>query len=83
MHREWADFLESLGLPSELRHRDDFADDPDMPEVEPPAVLLREGQRLRPCLDAGRIRECDTLDALKRMILEHCLGMETAAGGNP
>lgn len=83
MHREWADFLEGLGVPCEFRHRDELPADLDMPEVELPAVLFREGQRLTPCLDGGRILECETLGALERMILEQCLGTETIPGGNP
>ena len=74
MHREWAEFLEGLGVTCEFRHRDEIGNEPGMPTVALPAVLYRTASGLEPCLDAEEIRACPDLDTLKGLIAERCLG---------
>lgn len=73
MRRDWAAFIEELGIPCEFLHRDEFVRRYHGSDVPLPAVFRLDGDRPSPCLDAHALNACATVEALMRLIRTRCL----------
>jgi len=67
--REWRTFVESLAIPCDFLHRDEFVRAcPEQKELTYPVVLLVDDNGQRICLSREELAACDSLDALKQAI---------------
>jgi hypothetical protein len=70
----WKALIESLNADCEFLHRDQFrAAHPELGTIDLPAVLRVLGTSLVPCVSARQIRECESPDDLRRLIVDGCL----------
>ncbi len=60
----WSGFLESLGVPLEFLHRDEFLERYGDARVHLPLILLEHGDEVDVVLDADEIDACGDLDSL-------------------
>jgi hypothetical protein len=70
MRKEWRQFLEKLEAPLEFLHADELEERYGVSGVPLPAVFRREGEDLRVLVGADSINACETLDDLKRLLLD-------------
>jgi hypothetical protein len=71
--REWRAFIESLAVPCEFMHRDEFVRAcPEQRELAFPVVLRVNGGEQRICLSRKDLAACRDLDALEQAI-RRCL----------
>jgi hypothetical protein len=67
--REWRTFVESLPIPCDFLHRDEFVRAcPEQKDLTYPVVLLVDDNGQRICLSREELAACDSLDALKQAI---------------
>jgi hypothetical protein len=67
--REWRTFVESLAIPCDFLHRDEFVRAcPEQKDLTYPVVLLVDDNGQRICLSREELAACDSLDALKQAI---------------
>ena len=74
VRQEWQAFVEGLPLAVEFLHRDQFREQYGEPPTGLPAVFVREGEVLTPCLEPGALAACADVAALEAALREHCLG---------
>lgn len=68
--QEWTEFLKDAPFESEFLHRDEFIKEhPDVVSDWPVVMVERDGV-LEPCVAAGEINQCKSLDELKDLILD-------------
>lgn len=68
MRQEWKEFLETLDVPMEFLHRDEFHRKHDMHELPLPAVLMSEEGRVDVLLSAEEIDQCRDIAELKELL---------------
>jgi hypothetical protein len=73
VREEWRAFVEGLPVAAEFLHRDQFREQYGEPRVGLPAVFVREGEVLTPCLDPEALAACEDVAALEAAIRENCL----------
>jgi len=67
--REWRTSVESLAIPCDFLHRDEFVRAcPEQKELTYPVVLLVDDNGQRICLSREELAACDSLGALKQAI---------------
>ena len=67
--REWRTFIESLAIPCEFLHRDEFVRVfPEQKALAYPIVLLVTQNEQHICLSREDLAACDSLDTLKQAI---------------
>jgi hypothetical protein len=71
--KEWRDFIESLSIPCDFLHRDEFIKAYPGSVLALPAVFLLDKGGLVPCLDASAINRCGSIDDLQQEIRRHCV----------
>lgn len=71
--KEWRSFIESLSMPCDFLHRDEFLKTYPGIDVSLPAVLLHDGDLPVPCLDASVINQCASIDELQQAIHTYCI----------
>ncbi len=70
---QWREIIEALDLECEFLHRDQFRQRyPDDP-TPLPAIFLKTGGSIRPCVGTQQLRDCKDLEQLQRLILECCV----------
>ncbi|MBL4902604.1 MAG: hypothetical protein JKY62_08120 [Desulfocapsa sp.] len=69
MKQEWRKFIDTIDLPLEFLHKDEFKDKYKT-EVELPAIFLKSGNDLNLSIDAEAINKCKEIDELKQLIRE-------------
>jgi hypothetical protein len=68
--REWRTFIESLAIPCEFLHRDEFVRAfPEQKELAYPVVLLVDDKEQHICLSREDLAACNNLDTLKQAII--------------
>lgn len=72
MRKEWAGFLEELGVPCEFRHRDELQGEPGVDPGMLPAVYRWKDKAWQPCARPQQIEACADLNELKTL-LRACL----------
>ena len=66
---EWRSFVESLAIPCDFLHRDEFVRDyPEQRDLAYPIVLLVDDNDQRICLSREELAACENLEALKQAI---------------
>jgi hypothetical protein len=70
---EWRAFVDSLGMPCEFLHRDQFRARFPGVSVPLPAVFRLVDGRPRPCVDRAALDACADLSALMGVIRGSCL----------
>ena len=70
MRAEWKEFLESLAASFEFLHRDELAERYGLTDVSLPAIFRKEGDNLRPWVDAAAINRCGSIPELRQLILD-------------
>ncbi|ACM21097.1 hypothetical protein Geob_2748 [Geotalea daltonii FRC-32] len=70
MRQEWKEFLETLEIPMQFLHRDEFHERYGMQGLALPAVLLQEGEQLRLLVSADEIGRCADMADLKGLLQE-------------
>ncbi|MCI0693690.1 hypothetical protein L0337_16990 [candidate division KSB1 bacterium] len=70
MRKEWKDFLDSLDMPMEFLHRDEFEARHGLKGVPLPAIFKKVNDELEVWIDAEAINSCRTLDDLKQLITQ-------------
>ena len=67
--REWRSFIDSLAMPCEFLHRDEFVRAfPEQKALAYPIVLLVTQNEQHICLSREDLAACDSLDTLKQAI---------------
>jgi hypothetical protein len=68
--REWRTFIESLAIPCEFLHRDEFVRAfPEQKELAYPVVLLVDDNKQHICLSRENLAACNNLDTLIQAII--------------
>ena len=70
MRDEWKRFLEGLGRPLEFLHADELKTRYGLKDEPLPAVFEKDGAGLRVAVGADEINACESLEELKRLILD-------------
>ena len=68
--QEWVEFLEQIDTELEFLHRDEFLEKYHQDDAELPAVFVEEDEEVSVWLDQASINQIETLDDLKRVIME-------------
>ena len=68
MRNEWKEYLDSLNVPLEFLHADEFREKYKPEKVNLPAIFAEENGALREIADAERINRSKTIDDLKTLI---------------
>lgn len=68
MKKEWKAYLESLDVPMEFLHADEFKQKYPSEKVELPAIFKEENDRLILTVDARTINECKSISDLKKSL---------------
>jgi hypothetical protein len=68
---EWKQFIDSLDAELEFIHRDEFVSGYGMKDVSLPAIFLKQDGKLVEWIDAEKINACETIDALKQVIVQN------------
>jgi hypothetical protein len=77
---QWRAFVESLGVPCEFLHRDQFRDRfPDVGTRLPAVFRLVDG-RPRVCAEAAALSDCSGLADLEALIRRDCAGLSGPYG---
>lgn len=82
MHDTWRDFLDTLDVPLEFLHKDEFQRAHGHAHIALPAIVRRENGDVAEWLSAAEINACDSLEALIGRI-EARLGDARAGTGRP
>ena len=69
----WKRFVETLEIPCEFLHRDQFRKRFPGNEEPLPAVFRRDARGLHLCLPAEELAGCSSLEELERRVRERCL----------
>lgn len=69
----WKRFVETLEIPCEFLHRDQFRQRFPGNEEPLPAVFRRDARGLVLCLSAEELAGCSSLEELERLVRERCL----------
>ncbi|MFQ5849451.1 MAG: hypothetical protein ACE5JU_02540 [Candidatus Binatia bacterium] len=68
MHKEWKEFVESLGVPLEFLHRDELKAKYHIDKVPLPAVFKKVGDTLELWINSEEINRFRTIADLKELI---------------
>jgi hypothetical protein len=68
MKTRWRKFVESLGMPAEFLHRDEFKERHDLPDAEFPSVYIRRGDEMSVFISREEMENTDSLEALMEMV---------------
>ncbi len=68
MKGPWAKFIDGLGVPVEVLHRDELRQRHDIKDIYLPAVLTVEGSHVEMLIPADEINALWTLDELKGLV---------------
>jgi hypothetical protein len=69
-HKEWRTFIESLEIPMEFLHRDEFLQKYGEHKAELPAVFRSQGDSLMLCISRDELEACDDINELKKRVLK-------------
>lgn len=67
---EWKEFLESLEIPLEFLHRDEFKKRYGGMDVELPAILMQSAAGPQTFINSAEINSCSSIEELKKLIKE-------------
>ena len=70
MRSEWRDFIQSLGHPIEVLHRDELAARYGITDASLSAIFVNHGERTRLWISAADINGCRSLEDLKLLVSE-------------
>lgn len=68
MKREWKEYLETLDVPLEFLHADEFRRKYSIKTVELPAIFTEENSKIVLKIDAATIKDCESVDDLKQCV---------------
>jgi hypothetical protein len=68
MKHRWKEFIESLDVPAEFLHRDEFNERFDLPEAEFPSVYFRRGDEMSVLISRDEMENTDSLEGLMDML---------------
>ena len=68
MKSRWKEFIESLDVPAEFLHRDEFMDRYDLPDAEFPSVYIRRGDEMSVLISKEEMENTDSLEGLMEML---------------
>ena len=72
MKREWKQFVDQLGRKVEFLHRDELEEKYNVKDVPLPATFIKcKDESPQLWLDAEKMDNCETLDDLKRLVVDH------------
>lgn len=69
VREDWVKFLETLDADCEFLHRDEFTARYGPLNVALPAIFRKTVTGLQPFIDAAMLRNCASLDELKRLLV--------------
>ena len=72
MKKEWREFLDTIDVPLEFLHKDEFKEKYGT-KVELPAIFLKSGNDLNLIIDAESINKCKDIAELKQIVSERVL----------
>jgi hypothetical protein len=67
---EWKEFLETLHVPLEFLHRDEFESRYGSKDTSLPAIFVQTAGGLEPFISSVEINSCHSIDDLKKLIEE-------------
>ena len=68
MKKEWKEYLETLDVPLEFLHADEFRRKYSIEKIELPAIFREENGNIVLKIDAAAINDCQSVDDLKRCL---------------
>jgi hypothetical protein len=68
MKSRWKGFIESLGVPVEFLHRNEFKERYDLPDAEFPLVYIKRGDEMSVIISKEEIENTDSLEGLIEML---------------
>ena len=68
MKTPWRRFIESLGLPVEFLHRDEFGEKYDYEGAEFPSVYAKTGEEMRLFISKEEMNSMESLDELMELV---------------
>jgi len=68
MKSRWKEFIESLDVPVEFLHRDEFKDRYDLSDAEFPSVYIRRGDEMSVLISRVEMENTDSLEGLMEML---------------
>lgn len=71
--KEWRHFIESLPMPCQFMHRDEFHRKYPEQQEQLPAIFRVQGETLRVCINAKQLETCDNMKLLKQLIVNSCI----------
>ena len=77
----WKRFVETLPLPCQFLHRDQFRQRYPGDTTPLPAIFRVENGQCLPCIGAAQLRHCTDLDQLEEWIRQACLANHPPAIG--
>lgn len=72
MRKEWAGFLDELGLPCEFRHRNEIGSEPGIDPALLPAIYRWRNDHWYLCAEPAQIAACNDLHQLKALVTSSC-----------
>lgn len=69
VREEWVEFLGKLDAKCEFLHRDEFTSAYGQMDIALPAIFKKTPDGLMPLIDAETLRNCASLDELKRLLV--------------
>lgn len=70
VHRQWTDFIQSLGVECEFLHRDEFTKLYRYGDVELPAVFTWQSEKLSLCMAAEEINGVESIQELQQLVMQ-------------
>ncbi|UCH57020.1 MAG: hypothetical protein JSV18_06690 [Candidatus Bathyarchaeota archaeon] len=68
MKSRWKQFIESLNVPAEFLHRDEFNERYGLPDAEFPSVYIRRGDEMSVLISKEEMENTDSLEGLMEML---------------
>ena len=68
MKSRWKEFIESLGVPVEFLHRDEFRERYELPDTEFPVVYIKRGDEMSVIISKEEMENTDSLEGLMEML---------------
>ena len=67
-NKEWAEYIDKLGMETEFLHRDEFSKSYGMEVASYPCIFKQCSTELEPLISAGQINRCQNIDELKQLL---------------
>lgn len=75
--KAWKRYIETLGIPCEFLHRDEFTMRHQTPDAKFPAVFQETDGRLTQCVTAEELAACRSMEELAALVAASCGGSTT------